>query len=73
MIGALRILNSHFIRRDKKSVEMKDFRRNCKTGGLLGQQARHEGEDACSEESDESEDDSIPDGETRVTPSENLT
>ena len=48
-----------FQRRDEKSVEMKEyFGRNCKTGGLPGQQARPEGEDAYSEESGESEDDS---------------
>ena len=38
-----------------------DFGRNCKTGGLPGQQARPEGEDTYSEESGESEDDSTAD------------
>ena len=59
-----------FQRRDETSVEMKeDFRSNCQTGGLPGQQARPKGEDANSEESGESEDDSTADGEVRVTPS----
>ena len=49
-----------------------DLRRNCKTGGLPGQQARPEGDDAYSEESGESEDDSTADGEIRVTPSGKL-
>ena len=39
-----------------------DLGRNCKTGGLPGQQARPEGEDAYSEESGESEDDPTADG-----------
>ena len=51
-----------FQRRDEKSVEMKDLPRNSKTGGLPGQQARPEDEDAYSEESGESEDDSTADG-----------
>ena len=59
-----------FQRRDEKSVEMKeDNGRNCKTGGLPGQQARPQGEDAYSEESGESEDDSTADGGESVTPS----
>ena len=33
-----------FQRWDEKSVEMKDLGRNCKTGGLPGQQALPEGE-----------------------------
>ena len=62
-----------FQRRDEKSVEMKeDLRRKCKTGCLPGQQARPEGEDAYSEESGESEDDSTADGGKRVTPSGKL-
>ena len=48
-----------FQRRDEESVEMKeDLGRNCKTGGLPGQQARPQGEDAYIEESGDSEDDS---------------
>ena len=39
-----------------------DLGRNCKTGGLPGQQARPQGENAYSEESGESEDDSTADG-----------
>ena len=58
-----------FQRRDEKSVEMKDLPRNCKTGGLPGQLSRPEGEDANSEESGESEDDSTADGGESVTPS----
>ena len=65
-------LEQLFQRRDEKSVEMKDLRRNCKTGGLPGQQARPEGEDAYSEESGESEDDSTTDEGKRVTPSGKL-
>ena len=61
-----------FQRRDEKSVEMKDLLRNCKTGGLSGQQARPQGEDAYSEESGESEDDSTADGGKSVTPSRKL-
>ena len=56
-------LEQPFQRRDERSVEMKyDLPCNCKTGGLPGQQARPEGEDAYSEESGESEDDSTADG-----------
>ena len=52
-----------FQRRDETSVEMKeDLGLNCKTEGLPGQQARPEGEDAYSEESGESENDSTADG-----------
>ena len=58
------------MRRDATSAEMKDLQSNCQTEGLPGQQACVEGEDACSEESGESEDDSTVDGEVRVTPSE---
>ena len=62
-----------FQRRDEKSVEMKEnFGRNCKTGGLPGQQGRPEGEDEYSEESGESEDDSTADGGESVTPSRKL-
>ena len=62
-----------FQRRDEKSVEMKeDLRRNCKTGGLPGQQARLQGDDAYSEESGESEDDSTADWGKGVTPSRKL-
>ena len=62
-----------FQRRDENSVEIKeDFGRNCKTGALPGQQARPEGEDAYSEESGESEDDSTADGRKGVTPSRKL-
>ena len=39
-----------------------DLGRNCTTGGLPGQQACPQGEDAYSEESGESEDDSTADG-----------
>ena len=59
-----------FMIRDATSVEMKDLRSNCQTEGIPGQQARVEGEDAYSEESGESEDDSTVDGVVRVTPSE---
>ena len=51
---------------------MKDLHRNCKTGGVPGQQAYPEGEDAYSEEPGESEDDSTTDGEKSVTPSRKL-
>ena len=52
-----------FQRRDEKSVEIEeDFGRNCETGGLSDQQTRPQGEDAYSEESGESEDDSTADG-----------
>ena len=51
---------------------MKDIRSICKTGDLTDQQARPEGEDAYSEESGESEDDSAADGEIRATPSGTL-
>ena len=50
-------LEQPFQRRDETSVQMKDIRCNCKTGGLSGQQARPQGEDAYSRESGESEDD----------------
>jgi len=57
-----------FMRRDATSVEMKeDLRSNCQTEGMPEQQARPEGEDVYSEESDESKDDSTADGEERVT------
>ena len=46
-----------------------DLESNCKTGGLPGQQARPQGEDAYREESSESEDDSTG---KRVTPSRKL-
>ena len=49
-----------------------DLWRNCKTGGLPDQQARTQGEDAYSEESGESEDDSTADGKKSVTPSSQL-
>ena len=42
-----------------------DLGRNCKTGGLPGQQTRPEGEDAYSEESGESEDDFTVDWEKK--------
>ena len=59
-----------FQRRDDKSVEMKqDLRRNCKTGGLPGQQARPEDEDAYGEGSGESEDNSTADEGKHVAPS----
>ena len=62
-----------FQRRDEKSVKTKeDLARNCKTGGLPGQQARPQGEDAYSEECGESENDSTADGEKSVTPSRKL-
>ena len=62
-----------FQKRNEKSVEIKeDFGRNCKTEGLPGQQARPEGEDAYSEESGESEDDSTADGGKSATPSRKL-
>ena len=55
-----------------KYVHMKGYlRSNCQTKGLPRQQARPEGEDAYSDESGESEDDSTADGEVRVTPFEN--
>ena len=66
-------LEQPFQKRDEKSIEMKeDLRRNCKTGGLPGQQARPEGEDAYAEESGESDDDSTAYGEKGVTPSGKL-
>ena len=49
-----------------------DIGRNCKMGGLPGQQARPQGEKAYSEESGESEDDSTADGGERVTSSRKL-
>ena len=62
-----------FQRRDEKSVEIEeDFGRNCETGGLSDQQTRPQGEDAYSEESGESEDDSTADGGESVTPSRKL-
>ena len=65
-ISALSIANSSFKDGLRSPVEMKDLRRNCKTGVLPGQQARFEGEGAYSEDSGESEDDSSADGEKRV-------
>ena len=56
-----------FQRRNEKSVEIKKyFGRNCKTGGLPGQQARPEGEDGASE------DDSTADGGESATSSRKL-
>lgn len=51
-------------------VGKEDLRRDRKREALLGQQVRSEGKDAYSEESDKSEDESIDDGQERVTPSE---
>ena len=49
-----------------------DLRRNCKTGGLPGQQAHPEDEDAYIEEFDESEDDPTASGGKSVAPSRKL-
>ena len=64
--------DQRFEHREQQSIEMTDLGRNCKTGGLPGQQARPQGEDAYSEESGESEDDSTADEGKSVTPSRKL-